>query len=97
MGDQEEQGQEDGAHRVDVGHGVQGDAAQHPGGGVAVQQGHVTVGHFMDDDGKEQHHGHEGRFQEVREVHPGHVQVSRIMASPAPRNRSSSSRDEASK
>ena len=76
---------------------VERDAAHDAGRGVAVQEGHVAVGHLMDNDGKQQHHGHEGRFQNVGEVHPGHAQVSRIKASPAPRSRSSSSSDEASK
>ena len=32
--------------------------------GSPLQQGHVAVGHLVDDDGKEEDHGHEGRFQE---------------------------------
>ena len=36
VGEQQQERQDDGPHRVDVGHRVEGDAAQHPGGGVAV-------------------------------------------------------------
>ena len=48
--------------------GVQGEAAHDLGGGVAVAQGHVAVGHLVDDDGKEEDHGHEADFQDIGDV-----------------------------
>ena len=49
------------AHGIDVGHGIQGKAAEHAGGGIAAAQGGPAVGHFVQNDA--QKNGHEGHRQ----------------------------------
>jgi hypothetical protein len=45
--------------------GVQSETSQEAGGGVAILEGHIAVGHLMDHDGKKENHGHQGHFQEL--------------------------------
>ena len=58
----------DAANQVDVRHGVEREAAHNLGRGVAVPQGHVAVRHLVNNDRKDEDHGHGGEFQDIGKV-----------------------------
>ena len=69
-GEVQQQRHGDGAHRVDVAHRVERDAAQHGGGVVAVVARRVAMGRLVQGDGKQHGDGVDGhRLDDLGKVH----------------------------